>query len=142
MADQTPSSSSAAAAKQHRGINAAIKPLESHLVPQPGPVTVYPGAYSIDYFVKPIQAAIPEAEITDLSQDTVGLIWLDNGSPDAAEKLSEILKTHAKIRWVQFPMAGIEKFDDVIRANPHIVWTSAKVSKAVIRRRELRDMLR
>lgn len=122
-------SSSSAIKQQHHGINGVIKPIAADLIPPPGPITIVPGLYPVDYFISPIREANPEVEITDLSQDTVGLIWTDIGSKGAAEKLSEVLNTHSKIGWVQFPMAGIEKFEEVIKAHANIVWTSAKVSR-------------
>jgi len=93
---------------------------------KPPRLLVTPGqpAYIVDAVTRGGGVVASEGEDVD------GLIWLVYG----ADGLSEVLTAHPGLRWVQLPMAGIERmFEAGIIAEWHrngVAWTCAKGSFA------------
>jgi phosphoglycerate dehydrogenase-like enzyme len=91
------------------------------LRPESGPIAIVPEQRS------PFTEAVERAggTVAPLSGATRGLVWLRAGG----DGLSELLRDHPHIGWVQLPWAGVDGFADTLaefagRALP--VWTSAK----------------
>lgn len=63
-------------------------------------------------------------EPTTDPQRAEAVIWSSN----LADGLEEVLAAGPSIRWVQLPIAGIERFVPTIRARADLVWTCAKVA--------------
>ncbi|NLS09244.1 NAD-binding protein [Nesterenkonia sp. MY13] len=61
--------------------------------------------------------------ITADSSRAQGVVVSVGGSP---AELLEVLTSNPAIRWAQLPSAGIERFNDSLRARPDLAWTSAK----------------
>lgn len=81
-----------------------------------------------DLFVRSVEEG--GSPVTPLSTDTRGLVWL---SEKRADELSEILRTHPGIEWVQLPWAGVDGFRELFEGLEHDaapVFTSAKGSYA------------
>lgn len=77
-----------------------------------------------------LQESIEAAGATQVAQpgEATGVIVSVGGSP---AQLYEVLTEHATIKWVQLPSAGIERFNDSLKARPDIDWTSAKGAYAL-----------
>lgn len=107
---------------QHRSVAThAAEAVPDDRRPHPGPVAVIPAD---DFFVGAVRAG--GGEVSELSSDTRGLVWLTNG--DAAQ-LVTVLDSHPAIHWVQLPFAGVDAFADVLKkyaGAPLPLWTSAK----------------
>ena len=89
--------------------------------PTPGPIAVLP--VDNETFAEAVRQG--GGEVSDLGQDTRGIVWLNIDG----EALAEVLAEHPAIEWVQVPMAGVERFSAIFeaqgdRALP--LWTSAK----------------
>jgi phosphoglycerate dehydrogenase-like enzyme len=105
---------------QHRAVSAQpVEPIAAELRPSPGPIAVMPEADQ--FFVDAVVAG--GGEVAEVSDQTRGLVWL---SPKRVDALEQTLDAHPGIQWVQLPLAGVDKFTDVIAARPHLLWTSAK----------------
>lgn len=52
------------------------------------------------------------------------IVWSSN-LPDGLE---EVLAAGPSVRWVQLPIAGIERFVPTVRARSHLTWTCAKIA--------------
>lgn len=110
---------------QHRDLPGS-SPDHAIRVPTPGPIAVEP--MQNDLFVRSVEEG--GSPVTPLSADTRGLVWL---SEKRADELSEILRTHSGIEWVQLPWAGVDGFRELFEGLDHDaapVFTSAKGSYA------------
>ncbi|MET4060736.1 phosphoglycerate dehydrogenase-like enzyme [Arthrobacter sp. UYP6] len=58
-----------------------------------------------------------------LSDTTAGLVLADVVGPAEVE---QALAGHPNIRWVQLPLAGVDQYDEVMRAHRLVEWTSGK----------------
>lgn len=72
-----------------------------------------------------LTAALAAAEI-DIVEDhlTAEAAIVTFGGTSA--ELTELVTNSSTLRWVQLPSAGIEAFDDALKARPDLQWTSAK----------------
>ena len=105
---------------QHRSVNSRpVEPIADELRPSVGPIAVLPDPDQ--FFVDAVVGG--GGDVAELSAQTRGLIWL---SPKRVDPLAEVLDAHPGIQWVQLPLAGVDRFTDVIAARPHLLWTSAK----------------
>lgn len=75
--------------------------------PEPGEIAVLP--QSSGFFAEAVAAG--GAVVSDLGPQTRGLIWL---SEKRADELTEILRAHPGLGWVQLPWAGVDGFADVL----------------------------
>lgn len=75
--------------------------------PEAGPIAVLPLASG--FFHDAVLAG--GGEITELGAATRGLVWL---SEQRADELTEILRAHPSIGWVQLPWAGVDGFASVL----------------------------
>lgn len=74
------------------------------------------------------------AHFAQLAQQAGGRIAQDGDAPTAVmlvpfsdvSTLEELLEAHDTIEWVQLPLAGIDKYLDLIRSRTDIAFTSAK----------------
>lgn len=122
---------------QHRSVlaPAATTIPSSKIPPTTGTIALCPESHRTyqSYSSSLLEALDGEsADFGPLSQDTVGLIWLDSGGAPAAAKLGEVLRQYPQSRWVQLGLAGVNAFEGLIKANKEIVWTSAKVGKTTL----------
>jgi phosphoglycerate dehydrogenase-like enzyme len=103
-------------------VAATATPLPPSVRPQAGPVAILPSS------VATFAAAVEEGggQVAPLSAATRGVLWL-HGTPG---ELGDVLDEHPGIGWVQLPLAGIERYAEVLAAHPGLVWTSAKGSFA------------
>ncbi len=105
---------------QHHAVSAQpVEPIAEELRPSPGPIAVMPEADP--FFVDAVVAG--GGVVEEVSDRTRGLVWL---SPKRVDALASTLDEHPGIQWVQLPLAGVDKFTEVIAARPHLLWTSAK----------------
>ncbi len=107
---------------RHEAVLAApITALHRDRRPEPGPIAILPVSRTR------FENAVAEAggTLAPLSDDTRGLIWLDN---QGAADFAEVLHAHPGIGWVQLPWAGVEGFTDALRSHTRasLVVTSAK----------------
>lgn len=90
-----------------------------------------PGLIAVEPMHNPLFVAAVAAgggTVSPLSTETRGLVWL---SEKRADELSEILRTHPTIEWVQLPWAGVDGFRDLFADLDHDnapIFTSAKGS--------------
>jgi phosphoglycerate dehydrogenase-like enzyme len=90
-----------------------------------------PGLIAVEPMQDPLFVAAVTAgggTVTPLSADTRGLVWL---SEKRGDELSDILRTHPAIEWVQLPWAGVDGFRDLFAGLDHDtapIFTSAKGS--------------
>lgn len=75
--------------------------------PEPGEIAVLP--QSSAFFAEAVAAG--GGAIAELSDRTRGLVWL---SEQRADELTEILRSHPGIGWVQLPWAGVDGFAEVL----------------------------
>lgn len=75
--------------------------------PAPGQIAVLPQASA--FFSDAVTAG--GGVTSELSDRTRGLVWL---SETRADELTEILRAHPGIGWVQLPWAGVDGFADVL----------------------------
>lgn len=89
--------------------------------PVPGPIAVLPEAQAL--FVDAVESA--GGEVTELSESTRGLIWLD---PKGAERFGEVVAENPQLSWIQLPYAGVDAFAAILAssARPSLTVTSAK----------------
>lgn len=122
---------------QHRSILApsATSIPTSKIPPTTGSISICPATHSTyEYYSSSLfknlqdDGGSDEAAFAPLSEETVGLIWLDSGGAPAASKLGEVLRQYPRIKWVQLGLAGVNAFEQLIKSRKDIVWTSAKVS--------------
>lgn len=88
----------------------------------PGPLAI--GPTENEMFSSAIRAA--SGTLAPLSGDTRGLVWL---SSKRSDELSDILRRHPAIGWVQLPWAGVDGFQDLFAELDHgtaPIFTSAK----------------
>ncbi|MFF1879001.1 D-isomer specific 2-hydroxyacid dehydrogenase family protein [Leifsonia sp. NPDC058230] len=107
---------------QHRAVlSADVTPVPADRRPEAGAIAVLPRPSAV--FVDAVESG--GGTVSDLSEDTRGLIWL---SPRGADDLAAALEAHPSIGWVQLPFAGVDAFTRVIADEKHsgILWTSAK----------------
>jgi phosphoglycerate dehydrogenase-like enzyme len=107
---------------QHWAVLAeTVAPLPPEGRPEPGPIALLPRPKQ--EFVDAVEAG--GGVVEDLSENTRGLLWLSYSNP---EQLREVLQENPQIGWVQLPLAGVDAYADVLRANarPGLLWTSAK----------------
>ncbi|HEY0261014.1 MAG TPA: D-isomer specific 2-hydroxyacid dehydrogenase family protein [Lacisediminihabitans sp.] len=108
---------------QHRSVTAeTAAPVAADRRPQPGPITILPGEDEV--FASAVLAG--GGRLTQLSDETRGLIWLTYGETD---RLVEFLHDHPRTGWVQLPYAGVDAFADVLArfaGTTTPLWTSAK----------------
>jgi phosphoglycerate dehydrogenase-like enzyme len=89
--------------------------------PTPGPIAVLPEPRAV--FVAAVEAG--GGTVAPLSAETRGVVWLDY---QRAAELSDVLRAHPRIEWVQLPWAGVDAFAEVMRRGHRdgLLWTSAK----------------
>ena len=108
---------------QHNDLpgSSSVQPVRSAT---PGPIAVEPTQNPL--FVAAVTAG--GGTVSPLSADTRGLVWL---SEKRSDELSQILRTHPSIEWVQLPWAGVDGFRDLFAELDHDtapLFTSAKGS--------------
>jgi len=90
-----------------------------------------PGLIAVEPMQDPLFVAAVIAgggTVSPLSTETRGLVWL---SEKRGDELSDILRTHPAIEWVQLPWAGVDGFRDLFAGLDHNtapIFTSAKGS--------------
>ncbi len=90
-----------------------------------------PGLIAVEPSQNPLFVAAVIAgggTVSPLSTETRGLVWL---SEKRGDELSDILRTHPAIEWVQLPWAGVDGFRDLFASLDHDtapIFTSAKGS--------------
>jgi phosphoglycerate dehydrogenase-like enzyme len=110
---------------QHRDPVAALALPFAGTRPTPGPIAILP--FDHDGFAAAVRAG--GGEVGPLDGATRGVVWLNLD----CDVLGEVLATHPHIEWVQVPMAGVERFGALFRAQGDRslpLWTSAKGSFA------------
>ena len=128
-------------APQHRSILApSATTIPTSKIPRTtGTISICPATHpTYDYYSSSLLRHLQDdgdgdgdgdsTDFAPLSQETVGLIWLDSGGAPAAAKLGEVLREYPQIKWVQLGLAGVNAFEQLIKSRMDIVWTSAKVS--------------
>lgn len=61
--------------------------------------------------------------VEPLSDGTAGVVLTDVVGPEQVERAVE---GRPNIRWVQLPLAGVDQYDEVMRAHRKVQWTSGK----------------
>lgn len=106
---------------QHRDpVAASARPLTGSR-PTPGPIAILP--FDDDAYAAAASAG--GGVVAPLSTETRGVVWLNLDGP----ALTAVLDEHPGIEWVQLPMAGVERFADLLAAQGDAalpLWTSAK----------------
>ncbi|MBO0909997.1 NAD(P)-dependent oxidoreductase [Arthrobacter sunyaminii] len=100
----------------------------SNTVPSVDPFTPTAPAPSIAILpasTSELVAAVAEGGgiVEALSDSTAGVVLADVVGPEAVERA---VKGRPGIRWVQLPLAGVDQYDDLMRAHRNISWTSGK----------------
>lgn len=72
-----------------------------------------------------LAAALAAAEV-DLVEDRLSAEAVIVTFGGASAELTELVTQSSSLRWVQLPSAGIEAFNDALKARPDLQWTSAK----------------
>ena len=57
-------------------------------------------------------------------EGTTGVVLSDPTTP--VEDLERVLSRNPGIRWVQLPLAGVDRYEPAMDAHPDLMWTSAK----------------
>ncbi len=121
MAKQADSGASAGSSGEPFAGRAEPRPFDDPFTPTaPAPsIAILPAPTSL------MVSAVAEGGgvVEPLGERTAGVVLADVVGPEAVERA---VAGRPKLRWVQLPLAGVDQYDDLMRAHRDISWTSGK----------------